>query len=168
MNAATGFRSASALLAFSALLCAGCAGPRDGPDRASAATADAYVPGFGEIMSFQQMRHIKLWFAGRARNWDLAAYEIDELTEGFDDVVAYHPTLGHAPVAPRDMVPQLVTDPLDSLRASVERGDEPAFGRAYGMLTQACNDCHQAMEFGFNVVQTPTSNPYTNQVFERP
>ena len=37
-------------------------------------------------MALQQMRHIKLWFAGRAGNWPLADYEIGELNEGFDDV----------------------------------------------------------------------------------
>lgn len=38
------------------------------------------------IMAQQQMRHIKLWFAGTAGNWPLADYEIDGLKEGFDDV----------------------------------------------------------------------------------
>jgi hypothetical protein len=37
------------------------------------------------IMSLQQMRHPKLYFAGQAENWDLAAYEPDEIGEGFDD-----------------------------------------------------------------------------------
>jgi hypothetical protein len=37
-------------------------------------------------MSLQQMRHTKLWFAGNARNWDLAGYEFDELKEGFENV----------------------------------------------------------------------------------
>jgi len=32
-------------------------------------------------------------------------------------------------------------------------------------LTKACNDCHQATNFGFNVVQRPATNPYSNQVF---
>src|ERR1700689_4177434 len=43
-------------------------------------------PGLGEIMTLQQLRHIKLWFAGRAGNWPLADYEVDELNEGFEDV----------------------------------------------------------------------------------
>src|SRR5215471_18604761 len=43
-----------------------------------------YTPGLGEIMTFQQMRHVKLWLAGQAGNWPLASYELDELNEGFD------------------------------------------------------------------------------------
>src|ERR1700722_13760816 len=51
-----------------------------------AAAPEPYQPGLGEIMALQQMRHIKLWFAGRAGNWPLADYEVGELQEGFDDV----------------------------------------------------------------------------------
>ena len=59
--------------------------------------AEAYAPGLGEIMTLQQMRHTKLWLAGEAGNWDLAAYEIKELGEGFDDVVKFHPTHEESP-----------------------------------------------------------------------
>src|SRR5580692_11667700 len=47
-------------------------------------TAD--LPGLGEVMTLQQLRHIKLWFAGHGGNWPLADYEVGELEEGFDDV----------------------------------------------------------------------------------
>src|SRR5690242_6266881 len=30
---------------------------------------EPYAPGLGEIMTLQQMRHVKLWFAGQAANW---------------------------------------------------------------------------------------------------
>jgi hypothetical protein len=36
-------------------------------------------------MTLTQMRHAKLWFAGQAANWPLAAYELDELHEGMQD-----------------------------------------------------------------------------------
>jgi len=59
---------------------------------AASACSKGYEPGLGELMSLQQMRHDKLWRAGRAQNWALAGYELDELGEGFDDVVRFHPT----------------------------------------------------------------------------
>ena len=43
-----------------------------------------YEPGLGEFMMATQLRHAKLWFAGKSHNWDLAAYEIDEIKEGLD------------------------------------------------------------------------------------
>jgi len=137
-----------------------------GPSGGGAGGAEAYVPGLGEMMSLQQMRHVKLWFAGQARNWDLASYEIDEIGEGFDDIVKYHPTHKDSPVAPKDAIPRMVTEPIGELRAAVEAHDPAAFTRAYDALTAACNNCHQATNFSFNKVQTPASNPYPNQVFE--
>ncbi|MGE5413642.1 MAG: hypothetical protein ACM3NW_05660, partial [Syntrophomonadaceae bacterium] len=48
----------------------------------TAAAAAVEPPGLGELMTFNQMRHAKLWFAGEAGNWKLARYELDELGEG--------------------------------------------------------------------------------------
>src|SRR5262245_8451941 len=88
--------------------------------------AEPYTPGLGEIMTLQQMRHTKLWLAGQAGNWDLAAYEIKELGEGFDDIVKYHPTHEESPVAPKDAVPKMVTAPVEGLRAA--RSEERRVG----------------------------------------
>ena len=134
-------------------------------EKPSAAPAEAYAPGLGEIMTFQQMRHTKLWFAGEAKNWDLAAYEMDELGEGFDDVIKFHPTHEGSPVAPKDAIPRIIKEPLMELRATIDSKDAKAFEPAYDRLTAACNSCHTSMNFGFNVVQRPVSNPYPNQIF---
>ena len=131
----------------------------------SAPPVEPYTPGLGEIMTLQQMRHSKLWWAGQAANWDLAAYEIKELGEGFDDIVAYHPTHEESPVAPKDAIPKMITGPIADLRAVIEKRDVQAFEPAFDALTKACNDCHRATNFGFNVVQRPTMNPYSNQSF---
>ena len=131
----------------------------------STSAAEAYVPGLGEIMTFQQMRHVKLWLAGESGNWDLAAYEVKELGEGFDDVVKFHPTHEDSPVAPKDAVPRMMNGPLSDLRDAVGKKDAKAFERGYDALTSGCNNCHQATNFGFNVVQRPAMNPYPNQAF---
>jgi hypothetical protein len=126
---------------------------------------EAYTPGLGEVMTLQQMRHTKLWLAGAAGNWPLAAYELDELGEGFDDVVKFHPTHKDSPVAPKDAIPRMVTQPLKDLEDAVKAKDRDQFAQGYDALTSACNNCHQAMNFSFNRVQRPESNPYPNQVF---
>jgi hypothetical protein len=127
-----------------------------------------YTPGLGEIMTLQQMRHTKLWLAGEAGNWDLAAYEVKELGEGFDDVLTYDPTHEGAAVEPKDAIPRMVTVPLKDLQTVIAKKDAAAFPQAFDAFTKACNDCHQATNFGFNVVQRPSSNPYPNQVFAPP
>src|ERR1700730_10297342 len=50
------------------------------------AAGEPSEPGIGDVMALQQMRHVKLWSAGRAGNWPLADYEIDKLKGGFDHV----------------------------------------------------------------------------------
>src|SRR5258708_38764496 len=49
---------------------------------------EPYAPGLGEFMTATQLRHAKLWFAGKQNNWDLAAYEIDEIKEGLEDAAS--------------------------------------------------------------------------------
>ena len=125
-----------------------------------------YAPELGEIMSATQMRHIKLWFAGQAGNWPLAAYELDELEEGFDDVVKFHPIHKDAPAPISELLPQMTANPLKELDRAISAKDSRQFVAAFDALTGACNACHQAVNFGFNVVTRPTANPYTNQKFE--
>jgi cytochrome c553 len=155
-----------AVLTVTLILGAACA--RSPAPAASSETpaAEAFVPGLGEIMSLQQMRHTKLWLAGQAGNWKLASYELDELGEGFDDVVRLHPTHKDSPVAPKDAIPRMVIGPLEGVRRAVEKQDATAFVAAYDSLTAACNSCHEATNFGFNRVQRPATNPYPNQVFD--
>jgi len=121
--------------------------------------SEPYEPGLGEIMALQQMRHIKLWFAGRAGDWPLADYEIDELKDGFDDV---HQRLGG------DMVEKAVGAQLAALEKTVAAKDGAAFARAFDQLTAGCNSCHHMLDHAFIVIQRPTSLPYSNQSFAAP
>jgi hypothetical protein len=125
----------------------------------------ARVPDLGELMLLQQVRHTKLWLAGDAENWPLANYELEELEEGFDTIVADHPTNDEAPVAPKDAIPRMVTVPLAELRDAVQKKDRRLFAERYDAVTAACNGCHQASNVGFNHLERPESNPYPNQVF---
>ena len=125
-----------------------------------------YVPGLGELMSAQQMRHAKLWFAGENRNWRLASYEVDELREGFADVVKLHPMLENSHIPVSQLVPTIIGGPLNAVGAAVQAQDQPRFEGAYDKLTTACNSCHQAANFGFNVVKRPTEPPFSNQEFQ--
>ncbi len=114
------------------------------------------VPGLGEIMSLQQMRHIKLWFAGNAANWPLAAYEIGELGEGFDDVKNL---LGP------DIVDQHVGGPIAALQKAIDGKDRKAFIAAFDNLSAGCNACHHALDHSFIAIQRPNMLPYSDQNF---
>lgn len=125
-----------------------------------------YEPGLGELMSLTQMRHAKLWFAGVAQNWDLAAYELDELQEGFTDVVEFHPTHKNGQLPLSELVPKIMNEPLRQLSGAIDAHDAAAFATAYDAVTAACNSCHQATNFGFNVVRRPSDSAwFGNQDF---
>ena len=128
----------------------------------------AFTPGLGEIMTLTQMRHAKLWFAGQAANWSLASYELDELHEGLDDAATFHPTHKDAPLPIPGLIAKIMTDPLQQVEKAIAAHDGSAFNQAFDGLTEACNSCHRATNFGFNVVTRPSANPYSNQSFQLP
>ncbi len=126
----------------------------------------SYKPGLGELMNFTQMRHAKLWFAGREQNWQLALYEADELQEGFDDVVRFHSSHKDSPLPLSLLMPKIMNQSLGDLRDAIRAHDEQAFVAAYDELTAGCNSCHQAANFGFNVVRRPSgASWFNNQAF---
>lgn len=132
------------------------------------ASEEANTPELGELMMLQQARHTKLWLAGQAENWALADYELEELDEGFDAIVKFHPKHNGSPVDPRDAIPRMITQPLADLKRAVTSKDGEAFAQTYDALTTACNNCHQATNFGFNRLQRPETNPYPDQIFSPP
>jgi len=135
------------------------ASAQDKPQPPAAAQEEPYQPGLGEFMALQQMRHIKLWFAGHAGNWPLADYEIGELNEGFEDV-------GH--LLGDDIVKQHVGAPLAALQKAVDDKNSAAFTAVYDKLTAGCNACHHDLDHAFIVIGRPTSLPYSDQSFAVP
>ncbi len=128
-----------------------------------APAAEPYQPEIGEIMMFQQLRHGKLWFAAKAGNWPLAAYETQELREGFEAVAKYYPTFNNVPLA--QMIDAIRDANFPELDKAVAAHDRAQFARAYDGLTQACNACHQANDLPFIVIQRPTAPPFSNQSY---
>jgi hypothetical protein len=115
------------------------------------------LPGLGEIMTLQQLRHIKLWFAGRAGNWALADYEIGELNEGFEDV---NKLLGG------DTVDKTVGDRIKALQKAIKDRNVTEFTSAFDNLSAGCNYCHRMLDHRFIVIHRPALLPYSDQVFE--
>ncbi|MCB2060156.1 MAG: hypothetical protein KDE21_06590 [Novosphingobium sp.] len=130
------------------------------------AATSGYVIGLGEIMGLNQMRHAKLWFAGQADNWPLAAYELEELREGFSDAMRYHAHHKSVPRPLTEMIPEYMDVPLANLDRVVASRDKAGFIKAYDALTAGCNGCHEEADFGYNVITRPTAPPYSNQAFE--
>jgi hypothetical protein len=149
--------AAGAGLSISALAQA----PADTP---TAAVPVPYQPSMGDLMNIGvQPRHIKLWLAGKQRNWTYASYELDELRNAFTRVgrtVPVYRTLD---------IPALTTAfmgaSLDALEMAIKSNDAKAFTTAYRRLTDSCNACHQGSQHDMVVVKVPDANAYVDQEF---
>jgi len=124
---------------------------------------EPYAPGLGEFMTLTQMRHAKLWFAAKAKNWDLAAYEIDEIKEGLEDAAKQFPTHEDVPVA--DMIKTNIGPAIEELERAVGAKSSAKFTVAFDKLSKACNTCHTGAKKEFIRIQRPTAPPVTNQNF---
>jgi hypothetical protein len=125
---------------------------------ATAQSAEQYVPQLGDIMNAAQVRHQKLYLAGAARNWDLAAYQSRQLRGNLKDAAVFYSGI------PINNVTTLA-ERLNTLDAAIEAKSTPRFARAYGELTGGCNTCHQSLERAFIVIKQPSDKPFGDQEF---
>jgi hypothetical protein len=144
-----------AMVVASAVIAAGAALAQDAV-KGGAPAGEPDLPRLGDIMVLQQMRHIKLWFAGSAANWPLADYEVDQLDDGFDDATKL---LGG------DIVRQHVGEAMSALKRSIDGKDSAAFASAFDTLSAGCNTSHRTLDHSFIVIQRPRLLPYSNQDF---
>ena len=79
-----------------------------------------------------QMRHAKLWFAGKAKNWQLAAYELDEIKEAFEDAAKYQPNFKGQPIAA--MIGPITARPITQLEEAIDAKDTVRFAKAFDSL----------------------------------
>jgi hypothetical protein len=119
---------------------------------------ESYVPGLGNIMEAIQWRHIKLAYAGKSANWELARYELGQMQESLSDAARLYQGI---PIDKVDMIEQ----PVVALSDAIKSKDAPRFTRAFADLTAACNSCHAAAQVGFITIQVPTASPFTDQSF---
>ena len=129
---------------------------------APAAPQPDYHPSFGDLMTMAvQPRHIKLGIAGKARNWEYAAYESSELRNAFGRIGRTIPT--YRKQALSDMFANNILPSMDKLDVAIKAKDGAGFDAAYKEVTASCNNCHGALEHGFVVIREPATSPYADQ-----
>lgn len=122
--------------------------------------ADAYKPGFGELMTSIQTHHAKLWFAGINRNWKLADFEIHEINEVLENIKIYRSERKETKSI------DMLIPAIDSVKTAIENKNSEGFDQSYTYLTDACNRCHKLTDFEFIKVKIPEKPFFTNQDFE--
>ena len=107
-----------------------------------------------------QLRHIKLWFVGKAKNWDLLNYEAQKLEDDFIVAAAF--------IGIFQLIMSCSWDkPLRGLIEAAKKKDFSLYAKAFAELTAGCNSCHVAGQVGYIRIQAPKSAPFSDQSFER-
>ena len=119
---------------------------------------EQYIPQLGDLMNSAQTRHIKLWLAGKAANWPLAAFELERLKASLVQAALLYSGIPASNVT-------TLANPLGDVAGAIDAKDGRGFTKAYGELTAACNGCHQSMGRPFLVIRAPTEQPFGDQVF---
>ncbi|SFO79733.1 hypothetical protein SAMN05216330_104715 [Bradyrhizobium sp. Ghvi] len=122
-------------------------------------TADQYVPQLGDIMSAAQTRHQKLTLAGKAQNWELAAYELRQLKASLIEAALLYSGIPISNVTTLEPSLQATSD-------AIAAKDGRKFAKVMGDLTEGCNSCHRSMGRSFVVMKVPSDpQPFANQQF---
>lgn len=121
---------------------------------------DAIKPGLGDLMLDVQIHHNKLWFAGKEGNWPLAQFEHDEIIELLKQAETIETDRKEVKLFPAMIYPQ-----LDSLQYAIKQKNTKSFEEKFSALTNACDNCHKAINYPFNNIEIPSQPPFTNQDF---
>ena len=129
--------------------------------QADLATAKELAPGLGEYMSTIQLHAGKLWFAAKASNWELANYELDELTETMEAVKALNAEKNGVKIS--GVLDSVLQTQVAQLAESIKHKSPTEFQKLYDETLSACNGCHTEAGYKFIHIVRPSAPPVTNQ-----
>lgn len=121
-------------------------------------SSEPYVPRLSDIMNTIQTRHIKLWFAGKSANWQLAADELRQLRASLVEAAMLYQGI------PVTNVTTMV-QPVQTVADAIEAKDGKKFAKVYGEMTAGCNGCHQSIGRGYIIMRVPDAQPFSDQQF---
>ncbi|HEY7221076.1 MAG TPA: hypothetical protein VH985_22075 [Candidatus Binatia bacterium] len=129
--------------------------------QADAQTAKDLAPGLGEFMTTIQLHAGKLWFAAKATNWELAAYELDELKETMEAAKALNAEKNGVKIS--NVLDSVLQTQVTQLAESVKHKSSSNFQKSYDETLAACNGCHTEAGYKFIQIVRPSTPPVTNQ-----
>jgi hypothetical protein len=105
-----------------------------------------------------QIRHAKLFYAVKAKNWPLADYELEQLVGSLVEAGRYYPNT--AP--PMTLAEQI----RSSLSEAIKTKNEAKFDQAFDEMNAGCNRCHGAADRAFIVIRRPSyPSAFSNQQY---
>ena len=162
---------------MTATLAAGCqqkpapvqAAPATGDAKASTLEADVahlkdITPSQSHSMIDVGYHMSNLWFAAQHKNWDLAAFEVDETRNRIRWTIRINPTRKKPDgeiVDIKGIFDGIDATVLPPLKDAVAKKDTKAFEAAYRTMLEACYSCHKASAKPYLRPMIPTTPPQT-------
>jgi len=142
--------------------CAACsdAKPAQNPEPAAPPRPYVLVDVMGQFQRFAD----KLYFAGAAKNWELADWYLWKLEAAALPVIEGRIEVYRTEkydVQP--LMRNLLIPAIRALGEAIEKQSDADFALRYRALVQTCNACHTAAEHPFIRIVVPTAPIYTNQ-----
>ncbi len=109
-------------------------------------------PGLGTVMIEYGHRFYIAYYAAKAANWELAAYQVKEMTEIQEVGELTRP--GHS-----EELKAFEHTYLDPIQASIKAKDWNAFSGNYAKAVGACNACHAGTGHGYIQYRLPAHPP---------
>ena len=125
----------------------------------------------GDLMNeSMQVHHTKLWLAGHANNWPLAAFELRKIKETIEQLKEAIVTIQSKSAKWQRFPVGEMLNGFDSRLAATSKAvnekDASKFEASYGQLTAACNACHvRAGEPQIKIIVPTGNGPFANQDF---
>jgi hypothetical protein len=126
------------LLCALALAIGGCSGGGDGEQ-----------PRYGELMTEVGRRFELMGRAAQAGRWELAAYELHEIEEIFEDLPEARPPDESRNVDLATMARTFAQAHPPALEAAIRTRSATALSAATAAAASACNQCHEASNHKF-------------------
>jgi hypothetical protein len=128
------------------------------------ASAKELAPGLGEYMTTIQLHAAKLWFAAKANNWELAAYELHELEETMETVKKLNVEKNGVKIS--NVMDAVLKTQIAQLEDTIKTKNQSQFQKSYDETLSACNGCHTESGHRFIQIVRPTAPPVANQKWE--
>ncbi len=115
------------------------------------------------LMLRMQIHTEKLYYAGKAENWELTGFYLHEVDENIEDLEAAQIIEEGVDVGKRAR--DLIGPRVEALEEAVKNQSRSAFISGYGTLIDGCNQCHGATEHGFIHIEVPKGPTRYSQRF---
>ncbi|MBR9977432.1 MAG: hypothetical protein KFH87_05035 [Bacteroidetes bacterium] len=103
--------------------------------------------GFDATMMSVSHKYQELYWAGQDKNWDYAAYQIEEMREEIERGIERRPERAESA--------QMIFPALDQMEEAITARDAALFDQRFTGLTATCNTCHRQEDMAFIAVAPP-------------